>query len=89
MPPEIVITPNFDTQEGQVDSFIATHPIFSDRNIGVYLPPGFTNTYKQFPVTIMIDLTPECSGSMKTSGYKFILTKYTALNLGETGIGTH
>ena len=56
-PPEIVITPNFDNREGSVHSFKATHPIFGERDIGVYLPPGYVNPHKKFPVTIMMDVT--------------------------------
>jgi len=57
-PPEIVITPNFDNLEGYVHSIKATHPILGERDIGIYLPPGYANKYKQFPVTIMPDVSP-------------------------------
>ena len=63
-PPEVVIAPTFDLNEpfhgsGFLTSVDLTHPIFGNRNIPIYLPPGYLNPYKSFPVTFVIDANLE------------------------------
>ena len=67
-PPEFIITPyfaNFPTDQGVLKSYNLTHPIFGERNIPIYLPPGHKNPYKNLPVTFIIDANFETLSELK------------------------
>ena len=69
-PPEIVIAPTFDLNEpfhgsGFLTSIRLSHPEFGPRNIQIYLPPGYLNPYKSFPVTFLIDANLEIMEALK------------------------
>ena len=67
-PPEVVIAPTFALDEpgsGFLTSVDLTHPIFGERNVQIYLPPGYLNPYKSFPVTFVMDANLEIMETLK------------------------
>ena len=78
-PPEIVIAPSFDLNEpfhgsGLLTSVDLIHPIFGERNIPIYLPPGYLNPYKRFPVTFVIDASLKYMEVLKPQFGKILTT---------------
>ena len=81
-PPEIVIAPSFDLNEpfhgsGLLTSVDLSHPIFGERNIPIYLPPGYLNPYKRFPVTFVIDASLKYMEVLKPQFGKILTTYIT------------
>ena len=81
-PPEIVIAPSFDLNEpfhgsGLLTSVDLIHPILGERNIPIYLPPGYLNPYKRFPVTFVIDASLEYMEVLKPQFGKILTTYIT------------
>ena len=84
-PPEIVIAPSFDLNEpfhgsGLLTSVDLIHPIFGERNIPIYLPPGYLNPYKRFPVTFVIDASLKYMEVLKPQFGKILTTYITKKN---------
>ena len=78
-PPEIVISPSFDLNEpfhgsGLLTSVDLIHPILGERNIPIYLPPGYLNPYKRFPVTFVIDASLKYMEVLKPQFGKILTT---------------